>query len=192
MVRLRYGCAVRSAGTARAPQTAGAGATGTGARFVAAAFSKLEVNDVYGRRHMVEMNSNPFAYHVIRYTPNLIRDEWVNIGVVLHDPAEGKFRVRLIEEEAEYARVRRLHPAANESLLRGVGPMLEDSLREHSGELDAWIAKLDRTLSNALQFSPQKGLLADDLDAELDRLYASHVAPPQTRTATTGVAETRS
>jgi hypothetical protein len=138
------------------------------------------------------MNSNPLAYHVIRYTPNLIRDEWVNIGVVLHNPAEGKFRVRLIEEEAEYARVRRLHPAANETLLRGVGPMLEDSLNEHNGELDAWIAKLDRTLYNALQFSPQKGLLADDLDAELDRLYASHVAPPRARASVTGAAESRS
>jgi Protein of unknown function (DUF3037) len=141
---------------------------------------------------MVEMNSNPFAYQVIRYTPNLIRDEWVNIGVVIHDPAEGKFRVRLIEEEAEYARVRRLHPAANETLLRGVGPMLEESLRDHSGNLPEWIGKLDRTLSNAVQFSPQTGLLADDLDAELDRLYSNHVAPPRARTATAGVAETRS
>jgi hypothetical protein len=141
---------------------------------------------------VVETNSNPFAYHVIRYTPNLIRDEWVNIGVVIHDPASGKFRVRAIEEEAEYARVRRLHPAANETLLRGVGPMLEDSLRDHTGDLHEWIAKLDRTLSNAVQFSPQTGLLADDLDAELDRLYSSHVAPPRARAATAGVAETRS
>ncbi len=141
---------------------------------------------------MVEMNSNPFAYHIIRYTPNLIRDEWVNIGVVLHDPAAGKFRVRLIEEEAEYARVRRLHPAANESLLRGIAPMLEDTLTEHRGDLAEWIAKLDRTLSNAVQFSPQTGLLAEDLDAELDRLYANHVAPQRARAAASGVAETRS
>jgi len=141
---------------------------------------------------MVELNSNAFAYHVIRYTPNLIRDEWVNIGVVIHDPAAGKFRVRLIEEEAEYARVRRLHPAANETLLRGVGPMLEDSLREHGGNLAAWIAKLDRTLSNAVQFSPQTGLLADDLDAEIDRLYSSHVAALRPRAAVAGAAESRS
>ena len=141
---------------------------------------------------MAEMNSNPFAYHIIRYIPNLIRDEWVNIGVVLHDPAAGKFRVRLIEEEAEYTRVRRLHPAANESLLRGIAPLLEDSLGAHSGDLAEWIAKLDRTLSNAVQFSPQTGLLAEDLDAELDRLYASHVAPPHPRASVPGAAETRS
>jgi hypothetical protein len=141
---------------------------------------------------MVETNSNPLAYHVIRYIPNLIRDEWVNIGVVIHHPAAGKFRVRLIEEEAEYARVRRLHPAANETLLRGVGPMLEDSLSAHRGDLVEWIAKLDRTLSNAVQFSPQTGLLAEDLDTELDRLYASHVAPPRARASASIGAESRS
>src|SRR5579871_6472143 len=192
MVRLRYGCAVCIARTAGTAAAASACATGTGTGFIPPAFSELEVNDVYGRRNMAEMNSNPFAYHIIRYTPNLIRDEWVNIGVVLHDPASGKFRVRLIEEETEYARVRRLHPAANESLLRGIAPMLEDTLGEHRGDLAEWIAKLDRTLSNAVQFSPQTGLLADDLDAELDRLYSSHVAPPRAPASAGGVAETRS
>jgi hypothetical protein len=130
-----------------------------------------------------EANLNPCAYHVIRYTPNLIRDEWVNIGVVVHDTSNGRYRVRLIEEEAEFARVRRLHPAADESLLRGFAPFLEDTLAGHRGELSAWVAKLDLTLSNAVQFSPQKGLLAEDLDAELDRLYSSHVAPPRARSA---------
>jgi hypothetical protein len=141
---------------------------------------------------MTEMNPNPFAYHIIRYTPNLIRDEWVNIGVVIHDPGAGRFRVRLIEEEAEYARVRRLHPTANEGLLRGVGPMLEDMLSGHNGDLAAWIAKLDRVLSNAVQFSPQTGLLAEDLDAELDRLYSNHVAPPRARESAATGAESRS
>jgi len=32
----------------------------------------------------------PCAYHVVRYQPNLIRDEWVNIGVLLLDPSSGR------------------------------------------------------------------------------------------------------
>jgi hypothetical protein len=36
----------------------------------------------------------------------------------------------------------------------------------------------DKTLSNGLQLAPQKGVYAHDLDAELERLYAEHVAPP--------------
>lgn len=141
---------------------------------------------------MVETNSNPFAYHVIRYIPNLVRDEWVNIGVVIHDPDTEKFRVRLIEEEPEYARVRRLHPAADEANLRGYRSMLEDSLSRHDGTLTEWIAKLDRSLSTGIEFSPRKALRADDLDMELERLYGNYVALPRARAATAGVAETRS
>jgi hypothetical protein len=141
---------------------------------------------------MPETNEHSFAYHVIRYTPNLIRDEWVNIGVVVHDAATHRFRVRLLEEEAEFARVRRLHPSADEGTLRGFAPMLEDTLGEHRGELSAWVAKLGQTLSNTVQFGPQTGLLAEDLDAEVDRLYSNHVAPPRARPAGSEAAGSRS
>jgi hypothetical protein len=141
---------------------------------------------------LAEANLNPLAYHVVRYTPNLLRDEWVNIGVVVHDPEHGRFRVRMIEEETEFARLRRLHPGADESMLRGVGPLFESSLADHRGELSAWITKLDHQLSNTLQFSPQKGLLAEDLDVETERIYHNCVAPPRARTAQTENAGSRS
>ncbi len=51
------------------------------------------------------------AYGILRYTPNLVRDEWLNIGV---------------EEQDEYNRIRRLHPQADEMLLRALGDDLED------------------------------------------------------------------
>ncbi|MFZ0415401.1 MAG: DUF3037 domain-containing protein, partial [Candidatus Acidiferrales bacterium] len=58
------------------------------------------------------------TYRVLRYTPNLVRDEWVNVGVLLEDPQKQRARARLIEETSELARVRRLHPNADEALLR--------------------------------------------------------------------------
>ena len=45
-----------------------------------------------------EPNRIPCAYQVVRYIPNLVRDEWVNIGVVLFDPASGQLLRRLLEE----------------------------------------------------------------------------------------------
>ena len=39
------------------------------------------------------------------------------------------------------------------------------------------LGKWDDTLSTALQLAPQKGVYANDLDAETERLYADHVAP---------------
>ncbi|HEX4642361.1 MAG TPA: hypothetical protein VH161_02800, partial [Candidatus Acidoferrales bacterium] len=69
------------------------------------------------------------AYHVVRYQPNLIRDEWVNIGLLLLVPGEGtgpgtgeamepgRVRQRWLEEPPDLARLRRLHPAVDEDLL---------------------------------------------------------------------------
>lgn len=125
------------------------------------------------------------VYRVLRYTPNLVRDEWVNIGVLVFDPETGERRLRLIEEQDEYNRVRRLHPQADEALLRSLRDELEDRFQSASanggtGNTGNWqqlLAKWDETLSNALQLAPQKGVFATDLDAELERLYGDHVAP---------------
>jgi hypothetical protein len=131
-----------------------------------------------------------FVYRVLRYTPNLVRDEWLNIGVLLFNPQTGERRLRMIEDQDEYNRVRRLHPQADEALLRALRDDLErrfDSAENGNG-LDrsahntAWqklLAKWDDTLSNSLQLAAPKGTLAGDLDAEVERLYADHVAVPR-------------
>jgi hypothetical protein len=121
------------------------------------------------------------AYHVIRYMPNLVRDEWVNIGVLLFDPASGRMLRRMVEEPAEMARVRRLHPAADEALLRGLPEELDAQMAAPGGTPAEQLARLEATLSNAVQLSPRKGLLAEDFEAELDRLYRDHVEPPRFR-----------
>jgi hypothetical protein len=134
-----------------------------------------------------------FVRVILRYTANLVRDEWVNIGVLLFDPATGERRLRLIEDQEEFARVRRLHPAADEGLLRGLRDDLEDRLRDarqtaEGGDWKKLLAKWENTLSNALQLAPQIGVYAEDLDAELERLYADHVAPqrPASRVGAAG------
>jgi hypothetical protein len=121
------------------------------------------------------------VYRILRYTPNLVRDEWVNIGVLVFDEKTGERRLRLIEEEEEFRRVRRLHPHADEALLRALRDNLEDrfqsaGLQNNGGDWQHLLAKWDDTLSNALQLAPQKGTFAADLDAELERLYADHIA----------------
>jgi hypothetical protein len=130
------------------------------------------------------------AYHVLRYTPNLVRDEWVNIGVLVFHPKTGERRLRLIEDQEEFHRVRRLHPQADEALLRALRDDLESRFDAASGTngsgsnggpagIQNILAKWDQTLSNALQLGPQMGVLGTDLDAELERLYADHVAVPR-------------
>src|SRR5258705_13172967 len=66
------------------------------------------------------------AYRVLRYTPNLVRDEWVNIGVLVFDPQSGERRIRLIEEPEKDARGRRQHTRAEGELLWALRDGLEN------------------------------------------------------------------
>ena len=127
---------------------------------------------------MPEERQNTLRYRILRYTPNLIRDEWVNVGLLLEEVDGPRRAMRLIEEASEIARVRRLHPGADEDLLRALPSEFDARLRAPEAEVLTYLEKIGQTLSNALQFSPQKALLAEDFDAELDRLFREHVAPP--------------
>src|ERR1700683_2575580 len=117
-------------------------------------------------------------FRLLRDTPNLVRDEWVNVGVLLEEVDGPRRAMRLIEDASEIARVRRLHPAADESLLRALPSEFDARLRAPEAEVRTYLEKLDQTLSNVLQLSPQRGLLADDFDTELERLFHDHVASP--------------
>src|SRR6267143_5702111 len=138
----------------------------------------MNENTAESRTAVITNGERACAYRVLRYTPNLVRDEWVNIGVLLFDPSTGERRLRVIEEQDEYNRVRRLHPQADEALLRALRDDLEDRFQSGSangpnGSAADWqklLGKWDDTLSNALQLAPQKGILATDIDAELERL----------------------
>lgn len=116
-------------------------------------------------------------FRVLRYTPNLIRNEWANIGVVLEDVQGSRRAARVIEDSSELARVRRLHPDADERLLRGLALEFESAIQGGSNYLIEHIRR-NRDLATALQLSDAKLSPAEDFDAELDRLYREYVAPP--------------
>jgi hypothetical protein len=127
---------------------------------------------------MPEEPSNTLRFRVLRYTPDLVRDEWVNVGVLLEEVGGQRRAMRLIEDAPEIARVRRLHPRADESLLRALPSEFDARLRGPEVEVQRYLEKLDQTLSNVLQLSPQRALLANDFDTELDRLFHDYVARP--------------
>lgn len=134
-----------------------------------------------------------FVYRILRYTSDLVRDEWVNIGVLLVDRTTGERRLRLIEEQDEMRRVQRLQPPASELLLQNLRDHLEDRFESFfrearpqyspasasEAEVQELVEKWDSTLSNSVRLAPQKGLYGENLDAELARLYEHHVAPPR-------------
>lgn len=146
-----------------------------------------------------EQQRQTMRYRILRYTPNLVRDEWINIGVLLEqvppaslapgasDAPAARRAVRVLDDERGFSRLRRLHPSADGTLLRSLGPEFEARLSGTEEQADTYLGKLQDSLSNVLQFSPQRAVLADNFDAEMDRLYREHVAPPPR--ARTGVVE---
>ena len=127
--------------------------------------------------------SKMFEYRILRYLPNRARDEWVNIGVLLEESSGARRAMRLIEEPVEFARVRRVHPEADENLLPALCMEFDAQLRGPAATVAINLQTLDVSLSNVLQFSQAKGLQADNFDAELDRLYREQVTPPMRRAA---------
>ena len=133
------------------------------------------------------------AYHIVRYHPNLLRDEWVNIGVLLFLPGSGsdagRVRQRWLDEPADLARLRRLHPLADEELLLRLPAEFERQFAGREMDAEAILDKFDDTFSTSVQLAPRKGLLAVDPDAELDRIFRDQVEP--VREARRGTAEIR-
>ena len=117
------------------------------------------------------------VYHVVRYQPNLIRDEWVNIGVLLLDPATGLVRQRWLEESADFARLRHMHPSADEELLMRLPGEFDRQFTGNRTDASGLLEKFDQTLSNAVQLSPRKGVLTADPDAEVERIFREQVEP---------------
>jgi hypothetical protein len=121
------------------------------------------------------------GYHVVRYQPNLIRDEWVNIGVLLLIPGDGspvgRVRQRWLEEPSDLARLRRLHPAVDEDLLLRLPAEFERQFAGREMPAEVLLEKFDETLSNVVQLAPRKPLYSRDPDSALDRVYREQVEP---------------
>lgn len=129
---------------------------------------------------MSESSQNMFRFRVLRYTPNLIRGEWVNVGILLEDPSKHVARARLIEDEAEFVRVHRLHPNADDAILRSLSSYFQGELAA-TGASDAWIEKNANQLSNAVQLGEPTAVAGNDFDAKMEELYHDMVAlPPRT------------
>ncbi len=114
-------------------------------------------------------------FYLLRYVPNIVRGEFVNLGVLLYDPAANQLHPpRLLEN---FRRVRRLHPWADLDILTALEKQIEEDAPTSSDELPAYLDRLQQ-FSNLLEFTEPKGVLTADPVAELDRLYDTYVAEP--------------
>ncbi len=121
-------------------------------------------------------------FQLIRYVPDPVKNEFVNIGVVLRT-SEGEQRdLRLTRD---WARVRCLDPEADTQMLEALEIEIRQRLRDQPAEdfrpgaLQPVLARLEDTLSNGLQITAGKGYLAESFPAGLEELMRLYVDSPR-------------
>lgn len=117
-------------------------------------------------------------FQLIRYVPNPVRDEFVQVGVLLReqDPQGGEPAMEL-RFTRDWRRLRCLDPDADTSLLEG----MESELRNRLGnDRDGKLKRiLDESLSLNVQMTAPKAYLAESLPAGVEELMRLYVDPPK-------------
>lgn len=122
-------------------------------------------------------NSHQSEFFLVRYMPDLLKGEFVNIGVALVDAESSFAGVRFTQD---WRRVRCMDADADVEYLAALEEELRKALRS-AAELDRvfLFQKLPDWASNALQLTPMQGVITDSPQAELGRLLEMYCESPR-------------
>ena len=114
-------------------------------------------------------------FFLLRYVPDGIKNEFVNIGVVLVPPA-GKLELRFARD---WSRVQALDAQADTELLDGIREELAAE-----GDQEWLLKRIEDSFSNVLQASESKGCLTSSPVQEADALAKMYLETPRHSTST--------
>jgi hypothetical protein len=129
-------------------------------------------------------------FFLIRYVPDVVKGEFVNIGVLLREAGVGPPGVdtpgnSVVRFTRDWSRVRCMDADADIGLLEGLEGEIGARLR--MAGMDAPGIKpvmeiLQDTLANSVQMTEVKACLAESLPAELEQLMKMYVEPLKVKT----------
>jgi hypothetical protein len=111
------------------------------------------------------------SYFLVRYVPDVVKEEFINIGVLLFCPAE-QFLDCVFSDD--WRRVKHFHPHADTELFKLLQADFEDQIRKREVDLESYIREL-QSYSNLIQLSPPRDCSTADLASELQHLFQQHV-----------------
>jgi hypothetical protein len=113
-------------------------------------------------------------FHLLRYVPDAVRNEYVHIGVILRE--QGSQAAAEVKFTRDWRRVRCLDPDADTALLEGMESELR---RRFQAQPDGNLMRLlNESLSLSVQMTESKAYLAESLPAGMDELMKMYVDPP--------------
>jgi hypothetical protein len=119
----------------------------------------------------------PCAFHLIRYVPDPVRNEYVHIGVILREQNSEAPRAE-VRFTRDWRRVRCLAPDADTAMLEA----MEGELRRHFAAAalgdDKLLPRLLGSLSTSVQITDSSAHLAESFPAAMEELMRLYVDPP--------------
>jgi hypothetical protein len=112
------------------------------------------------------------SYFLVRYVPDVVKGEFINIGVFLFCPAE-QFLDCVFSDDS--GRVKRFHPQADTEFFKLLQADFEDQIKKREGDLEGYVREMQQSYSNLIQLSPPRTCLAADLGAQLEDLFQRYV-----------------
>jgi len=130
-------------------------------------------------------------FFLIRYVPDVVKGEFVNIGVLLREAAgsAGPTADTRVRFTRDWSRVRCMDADADIGLLEAMEQEIAGRLRDGVSARDpkAVMDVLEDSLSNSLQITEARPTLAENLTTEMELLLRMYVEPfkvPRVRTKT--------
>lgn len=123
------------------------------------------------------MKRRQCEFQLIRYVPDPVRNEFVNIGVVLRAAGGEQSALRFTRD---WGRVRCLDPDADIQMLEALEIEIGHRLRASPGDdTRPVMARLEDTLSNGLQITETKAYLVETFLTGLEELMHLYVDTPR-------------
>ena len=117
-------------------------------------------------------------FFLVRYVPDPVRNEFVNIGAVLWPSAAGPVQVRFTKD---WGRVRCLDPDADIEMLEAMEVEMRRRLSEPASDARPLLQIIEDSFSHQLQVTEPKACLAENAGAEMDQLMRLYVEPRRER-----------
>jgi len=112
------------------------------------------------------------SLYVVQYVPDVVRGEFLNIGVFLFSPQENYLGCLITDD---FRRIKRFHPQADLEFLRELQQDFEQQIDEHSDELETYLNWMGQSFSNLVQIAPVRACLLRDPVAEIQDVFNRYV-----------------
>jgi hypothetical protein len=122
----------------------------------------------------------PCEFFLVRYVPDPVKGEFVNIGVLLQEAGrreEDAFSNAQVRFTRDWSRVRCMDADADIGLLEALEGELAARLRLGANGNKPLVEGIQDTFSNSIQMTEARACLAENLAAEMDLLMGLYVEP---------------